>query len=198
MPGEGFGVVPTDIAAKKLSEKLPDAVELIIAYVTMGGASRGTLKSVLKNIHLPGVKIINEKPEKAMPAETDFFFETDGKKYLVVYNPWRADLFTAGISTGIPNIKAYSSFPGIVEKMMQGKCLTLRDFLLNKLIKFLPVGPSEKAMQKGKTIVYAEVRNARGKSEKCRNQGPEAYAFTTRPLINISIQVCRNHFMPGF
>ena len=55
MPGAGFGVVPTDIAALLAKQKLPDATELTIAYATVGGASQGTLKTVLKDIDKPGV-----------------------------------------------------------------------------------------------------------------------------------------------
>lgn len=198
MPGAGFGVVPTDIAAKLAHEKLPDAMHLKIAYITVGGATRGTLKTVLKDIHREGIEIVNGKSVKTMPAKSDFYFNAGGKKQRVVYNPWRGDLVTAQHSTQIPNIQTYSNFPGIVESMMKGKLLWLRNLILNKLINFLPVGPSEKELKKGKTFVYAEVKNQDGQTERVNISGPEAYVFTAQTLTSISKNILTDNWASGF
>lgn len=198
LPGAGFGVVPTDIAAKLAKEKLPDATQLTLAYVTVGGATRGTLKTVLKDIHKEGIEIVDGKKVKAMPAKAEFFFEAGGKKQRVVYNPWRGDLITAQFSTQIPNIQTFANFPGFVESMMKGKLLWLRDFILKRLINILPVGPSEKALKKGKTYIYAKVSNAKGQSASVNIQGPEAYVFTAQTLTSISRQIMSEHWSSGF
>src|SRR5690606_26263619 len=198
MPGAGFGVVPTDIAAKLAHQKLPDATQLILAYVTVGGATRGTLKTVLKDIHKEGIEIVNGKAVKAMPAKSDFNFVADGKRHRVVYNPWRGDLFTAQYSTNISNIQTYANFPGFVESMMKGKLLWLRDFILNRLINLLPVGPSEKELKKGKTYIYAEVSNAKGETAKVNIEGPEAYVFTAQTLTSISLKIMNDEVFAGF
>jgi short subunit dehydrogenase-like uncharacterized protein len=198
MPGAGFGVVPTDIAAKLAHEKLLDATHLIIAYATIGGATRGTLKTVLKDIHKEGIEVVNGKTVRAMPAKSDFYFSVNGKNQRVVYNPWRGDLVTAQHSTKIQNIQTFANFPGIVESMMKGKMLWLRDFILKRLINFLPVGPSEKALKKGKTYIYAEVKNENGKKESIFIEGPEAYVFTAQSLTNIAIQILQDNWQPGF
>jgi short subunit dehydrogenase-like uncharacterized protein len=198
LPGAGFGVVPTDIAATLAHQKLPDATHLIIAYVTQGGATRGTLKTVLKDIHKEGIEIVNGKALKAMPAKSAFHFELDGQKQRGVYNPWRGDLFTAQHSTSIPNIQTYSNFPGFVESMMKGKLLWLRDLLLKRFITLLPIGPSEKELQKGKTYIYAQTQNASGATESVTIKGPEAYLFTVQCLINITFRIMGDDVTPGF
>ena len=198
MPGAGFGVVPTDIAAKLAHQKLPDATQLTLAYVTVGGATRGTLKTVLKDIDKEGIEIVKGKAIKAMPAKSDFKFEADGKQHRVVYNPWRGDLFTAQHSTGISNIQTYANFPGFVESMMKGKLLWLRDFILNKLINLLPVGPSEKALKKGKTYIFAKVNNAKGETAEVNIKGPEAYVFTAQTLTSISLKIMNDDVFAGF
>lgn len=198
MPGAGFGVVPTDVAARLAFEKMPDATHLILAYITVGGATKGTLKTVLKDIHKEGIEIVNGKPVKAMPAKSHMYFEADGQKHRVVYNPWRGDLFTARHSTGIPNIQTYASFPGFVEKMMKGKLLWLRDLILNQLIGLFPVGPSEKDLYKGKTYIFAQVRNPKGQTSKTEIKGPEAYVFTAQTLTAISKQILNDNWKPGF
>ena len=177
MPGAGFGVVPTDIVANLAKQKLPNATHLKIAYVTNGGASRGTLKTVLSDINNEGVVVENGFYKKAMPAFKSFNFSANNKEHQLVYNPWRADLFSAKISTGIQNIETYSNFSGFVVKMMKGKLLWLRDFMLKRLINFLPIGPSNKQLKKGNTICYAEVSNSKGEKATATIFGPEAYIF---------------------
>ena len=87
MPGAGFGVVPTDIAAYLAKERLPDASNLTILYATDGSASRGTLKTVLKNISHPGVRRVAQKLVTAYPAESSADFVVAGKKLLACTIP---------------------------------------------------------------------------------------------------------------
>ncbi|WP_338793918.1 saccharopine dehydrogenase NADP-binding domain-containing protein [Bernardetia sp. MNP-M8] len=185
LSGAGFGVVPTDLAANLAKENLPDATHLKIAYTTIGGVSRGTLKTVLKDINKEGVIRQNGSLQKAKPAFKAMTFESQNKKYEAVYNPWRADLFTAGISTSIPNIETYSTFPAPIVSMMKGKLLWLRNFILNNLINFLPEGSSEKELKNGKTIVFAEAKNEQGKTSNIEIIGSEAYLFTVQAILFI-------------
>ena len=198
MPGAGFGVVPTDIVANLAKNKLPNATHLKIGYVTEGGASRGTLKTVLKDINKEGVIVKNGKMEKKMPASAIFSFKVEGKNNEVVYNPWRADLFTSYISTGIQNIETYSNFPALIVKMMRGEMLWLRDFILKRLINLLPEGPSAKQLQKGKTICFAEVKNENGEKATATLIGPEAYVFTALILVEIGRKIINGDFKAGF
>jgi short subunit dehydrogenase-like uncharacterized protein len=198
MPGAGFGVVPTDIVANLAKQKLPDATHLKIAYVTTGGASRGTLKTILADINNQGVILENGVFKKVMPAFKTFSFFVNNKQQKLVYNPWRADLFTAQISTGIQNIETYANYPDFIVKMMQGKLLWLRDILLKWLITFLPFGPSEKQLQKGSTICYAEANNLNGDKVSASIYGPEAYLFTAHALIAIAKKIMKDDYKTGF
>jgi len=198
MPGAGFGVVPTDIVANLAKQKLPDATHLKIGYVTNGGASRGTLKTVLADINKPGLVLEDGTYKKAIPAFKSFSFLANKKVQHLVYNPWRADLFSARISTGIQNIETYSNFPNFIVKMMQGKLLWLRNLILKRLINFMPLGPSDKQIQKGSTICYAEVMNEKGEKATARIYGPEAYLFTAQTLIAITQNIMKGDLQAGF
>jgi short subunit dehydrogenase-like uncharacterized protein len=198
MPGAGFGVVPTDIVANLAKQKLSDATHLKIAYITKGGVSRGTLKTVLADINKEGVILENGIFNKAMPAFKTFQFILNDKAQKLVYNPWRADLFSAKISTGIQNIETYANFPNLIVKMMQGKMLWLRDFMTKKLIAFLPVGPSEKQIRQGSTICYAEVSNLKGEIASATIIGPEAYLFTSEVLLAITKNILNENYKVGF
>lgn len=198
MPGSGFGVVPTDLVANLAKQKLPDATHLKIAYITNGGASRGTLKTVLADINKEGVVLKKGVFEKAMPAYKSFELALNGESQNLVLNPWRADLFSAQISTGIQNIETYGNFPGFVVKMMQGKLLWLRDLMLNKLINFLPIGPTNKQIANGSTICFAEVSNIKGEKASATIFGPEAYLFTAETLIAIANNILAGNYKSGF
>ncbi len=197
MPGAGFGVVPTDIVAVMAKEHLPDASTLTILYATEGGVSRGTLKTVLKNIDQPGVQRVNGELVMVRAAESRRDFTVAGQPFTGVYNPWRADLFTAGLSTGIPNIQTYTAFPGIIIQMMQGKLGWLRDFILNYLIRFLPEGPSAKQLQQGSTYVMAIAANETEETSVSL-RGPEAYWFTAQCLIKITAEILKGNVVAGF
>lgn len=198
MPGAGFGVVPTDLVANLAKHRLPDAIQLKIGYITNGGASRGTLKTVLADINKEGVVLENGAYNKALPAFKSFTLSVNDKQHQLVYNPWRADLFSARISTGIQNIETYANFPGFVVKMMHGKLLWLRDFLLKRLINLLPIGPSEKQLNKGNTVCYAEVSNAKGEQATARIEGPEAYVFTAYTLMAIAKKIINDDYKSGY
>jgi short subunit dehydrogenase-like uncharacterized protein len=198
LPAAGFGVAPTDVAAKLASTKVKNPTELTIAFATEGEVSRGTLKTVLKDVTTPGVKVDNGSFVKALPAESDFIFTVGDKKFTGVYNPWRADLFTAQISTQIKNIKTFSVFPGMVVSMMKGKLGWLKNLLLNHLIKILPEGPTPNQLKNGRTYVYAEVKNSTGEKGSIELVGPEAYVYTVESLYYLIIQIRSNKQINGF
>jgi short subunit dehydrogenase-like uncharacterized protein len=197
MPGAGFGVVPTDIAAKLAAEKLPDADSLEICYATEGGASRGTLKTVLGGIDRAGVRRRGGALVLARPAEAERAFTVEGKRFVAVTNPWRADLVTAGISTGIADIDTYSVFPGLVTQMMKGRFLWLRHLILNRFLGWFPQGPSPKQIRKGRTYVWATAHKG-DQSETVAFSGPEAYRFTAHGVLAIARRILAGAHPPGF
>lgn len=198
LPGAGFGVVPTVIAAHLAHQKLPDATHLKIAYLTKGGVSRGTFLTVLKDIHQEGIEIVEGEETPAMPAQSDILITTDERRYKLVYNPWRGDLFAAFHSTRIPNIQTFSNFPRLVERMMHGKSLWLRDLIVKHLIRFLPQGPNKSTLTKGKTFILAEVKNKAGKTETVNIIGPDAYLFSAQTLTQISLEILNENWKAGF
>lgn len=197
MPGAGFGVVPTDIAACMAQSLLPDASDLTILYATEGGVSRGTLKTVLENINQPGVRRANGRLVTAYPAESRREFMVAGKRFSGVYNPWRADLFTAGISTGIENIQTYTVFPGLIVQMMRGRLLWLRNLIVRRLLRLLPEGPSAKQLQGGSTYVLAIAAN-QSQAKSVALKGPEAYLFTALCLREITANILGGNVTAGF
>src|SRR5687767_1916180 len=50
LPGTGFDVVPSDCLAAHLARRLPGAVSLSLAFRAIGGASRGTLSTMVEGL----------------------------------------------------------------------------------------------------------------------------------------------------
>ena len=204
MPGCGFGVVPTDLVAKAACEKLyrlsgnPKPSKLEIAYVVEGGASRGTLSTVLPLVEKEGYRLEAGKLVKAMPAESTLDFKVESKKFHGIYDPKRADIFTAGLSTGCPNVATYAVLPKIVVWMMQGWLLWLRNFLVNYALPYMPEGPSEKEMDRGWSCCSATAYGGEQQATVSL-RGPEAYRFTADCLREIIVRlVDKNEYVGGF
>ena len=193
----GFGVVPTDIAAKIACENIENPTDLKIIYATVGGASRGTLKTVLKDIQKEGHILQNHSYEKAMPAQSAVKAKVFDKSFTAVYNPWRADLFSAHQSTGVGNIETYSEFPSFVVSMMHGKLNWLRNLIMNRLINLLPEGPSDKQLQKGNTFIKAVATNSKGEESVTEMRGPEAYLFTVICIQKMLELISNNQSIKG-
>lgn len=199
MPGIGFGVVPTDIAAAKAADSLPGATDLQIVFLTEGGASQGTLRTVLSTIEQPGWITRDGQLRPALPAHDQLFVrDTKGRDVQAVYHPWRADLFTAQLSTGIGQIRTYAVLPGIIVRMMKGESLWIRDLLLRHLLRFLPEGPSDKALARGHTLVEAKATDPAGRQATVRIHGPEAYRFTVLCAAAVTRRVLNGQTKPGF
>ena len=206
LPGAGFDVVPSDCLAKFLSNRLPDATELEIAFMGLGGgASRGTLKTMVENLGEGGLVRRDGKLKKVPTAYKmkEFNFGDRGKKKCVSI-PW-GDLSTASKSTSIPDITVYMAMPN---KMIRAMKISNRisfllkqkpvRFLLKKYIDTLPAGPSDKEREIGKSYFFGCVSNENGAMKKARLVTPEGYKLTTETSVIIASMINNGNFIPGY
>ncbi len=202
MPGVGFGVVPTDLMAQYMKAQMPDAQRLVLAYVTKGSASQGSLKTVLMDLLTSGFTRKNGVLEPINPAQEIFEFTFEGKKYKTHTNQWRADIVSAYRTTEgtIPNIETYMHYPWLLVKLMKH----IRYFnrlwkneYIQWLISRVPEGPSAKQLAAGSTIIYGRVENGSEVKEAVMT-GPEAYVFTAQSIVNIMKRVAKLDYKTGF
>jgi short subunit dehydrogenase-like uncharacterized protein len=203
LPGSGFDVVPTDCVAAMLKRALPDATQLVLAFEAGGGPSAGTAKSSIEGLGKGGRARRGGKVIPVPLAWKDRTFTRDGKPRTAMTIPW-GDVFTAYISTGIPDIEVYMAVPPATI----GRVRRLR--LLRPLLGLGPVqrfmkarveakvkGPSIAKRTATDCYVWGEARNAAGREVKIELLTPNGYDLTVNAALGIVEHLLGRIDVPG-
>jgi len=211
LPGAGFDVVPTDCTALLLKKLLPDAIELKLAFATIGGGlSHGTATTMVSKLGQGGVvrkngKIISS-PLGNKGMWVDFFTGSNRgtKKFFVMTIPW-GDIATAYYTTGIPDIESYTGISPKVYRLLKLQFLfnwLLRTNFIRKIIKkkidSRPAGPSDEQRSKAMSLVWGQVSNRKGETKTVRMSCADGYTLTMQSSLLISKKVLEGNFKPGY
>jgi len=196
LPGVGFDVVPSDCLAAQLSQKLPDADSLELAFITNGKPSPGTLKTMIENMPKGGKIRANGKivsvPEAYRQRQVSF----NHLSFNLTSIPW-GDISTAYHSTGIPNITVYTYLPQALSKVGKLVKSSLVRTTLKKLVEIFVHGPSEEELRKNRCSLWGRVSNASGKAEEARLEIPDGYYFTAQSALACVENVRSGKVKPG-
>lgn len=197
MPGVGFGVVPTDCLAVYLKSLLNDGDTLDIAFATTGGVSGGTLRTLAGGFGDRGA--IDSDTLRTRVVD----FDVGSKR--CVQNPWRGDLATAPVSTGIDDVTTWISVPRLVERVIiaaHRKGDHAQPPLLAKAIRSVarraPAGPSAKQLAKGRADVWAQLSNPSGQAVAATLTTPDAYIHTVDAALESVTRLSVGGVNPGF
>ena len=202
MPGVGFDVVPSDCLAKHLSDRLPTATHLSLAFYGMGRISHGTQATMTMNVGRGGAIRKDGKITRVPAAWKTREIDLGEVTKTGVTIPW-GDVSTAFYSTGIPNIEVFTVMPKQNLKMLKvsryiGWLLAtgpVQDYLQKQIP---PGGPSDEERAKGKTLLWGEASDLNGNRVESRMQGPEGYTITALGALNIAQKILGGNFQPGF
>jgi short subunit dehydrogenase-like uncharacterized protein len=211
LPGAGFDVVPTDCTALRLKKLLPDAMELDLAFATLGGGlSHGTAMTMASKLGEGGAKRKHGKiirsPLGQQGMWVDFFTGQNevAKKLFVMSIPW-GDISTAYTSTGIPNITSYTGIARKTYTLLKAQGLfnwLLRTNwvrnIIKKKIKQRPAGPSDEQRLKAKSLIWGRATNAAGNTVIVRMSGPEGYSLTMYSALLIAQKIVNGKFIVGY
>lgn len=191
LPGAGFDVVPTDCLAAILKRELPSAGALVLAFEAGGGPSPGTAKTSVEGLGKGGRARIGGKLARVPLAWKTRTFERDGEQRFAMTIPW-GDVYTAYLSTGIPDIEVYMGVPPATAARLR------RLRLLGPLLGLGPVqawlkrqvekkvrGPSGDTRGKTGCVVWGEVRDDRGGEVKRILRTPNGYDLTVTASLGI-------------
>lgn len=201
LPGTGFDVVPSDCLAKALSEALPGAETLTLAFRGFK-TSAGTMKTMLEGIPKGGLVREGGKLVTVPAAWKTLEIPLGDKTRLAMTIPW-GDLSTAFRSTGIPNIEVYMAVPpsavaGARRMRRFTKLLGLsfvQSFLKARVEKTVK-GPT--AEERGRERSYLWGRVTRGGSVVTgKLETLEGYALTAETAVAIAKRVLAGDVAPG-
>ena len=204
LPGVGFDIVPTDCLALHLKEKMPDAIHLALSFMGLGGISGGTMKSALAQLPSGGKIRRNGElvtiPHMSMSRTVSY----KGKDFKVFAIPW-GDVYTAYLTTGIPNIEVYTYIPETQANVMAAlqpiSILFKIDPVLKAaqwLIGLTQSGPDEQTRETGRAIIWGEVTNSAGQKVAAMLETREGYYLTVETALAATQRVLAGNFKPGF
>jgi len=192
LPGSGFDVVPTDCLAAQLKRELPEARSLVLAFEAGGGPSPGTAKTSVEGLGQGGRARVGGRMTRVPLAWKVRYFERDGEQRLAMTIPW-GDVYTAHVSTGIPDIEVYMAVPPATVKRLR------RLRLMGPLLGWGPVqrflkrqvekrvrGPSEKTRGKTGCVVWGEATDVDGRVLRRRLRTPNGYELTVTASLGIA------------
>ena len=170
IPGVGFDVIPSDCLAKKLSEQLPDAVDLKLGFDNgKGKISRGTWFTTLGMLTAEGKIRRNGKLEDSPIGYYKHRIQNEKFDFFGISIPW-GDVSTAYYSTGIPDITVYLSLPSPLKFFLPFFPLIkmiLSVGFINKIItgfiKKNVTGPSKRERDDAEVYLWGVVKNNNGK-----------------------------------
>jgi short subunit dehydrogenase-like uncharacterized protein len=190
--GVGFDVVPSDCLIKYVADQLPDATHVDVVFDALGSSggganvSAGTTKSALEGLPIIGglARRNGELTSLTLGSGAKKFPFPGGEK-MAMPIPW-GDLEVGYRTSGIPNITTFMAFPPAMIYTTRVLGSAVRNLLKVKFIRdaagklvdrMLP-GPSEKARETGRSMIYAQVRNAKGETRQAWLETLEGYQLT--------------------
>jgi short subunit dehydrogenase-like uncharacterized protein len=201
LPGTGFDVVPSDCLAKALSEALPGAETLTLAFRGFK-TSAGTMKTMLEGIPKGGLVRKGGALVRVPAAWKTIEAPLGGKNRLAMTIPW-GDLATAFRSTGIPDIEVYMAVPPAAVTNAR----RMRSFA--KLLGFGPVqsflkarveksvtGPTAEERARERSYLWGRVTRG-GTALTGTLETPEGYALTAETSVAIAKRVLAGEVAPG-
>lgn len=190
-PGIGFDVVPTDSLATCLKQALPDATHLTLAFDSRGSLSKGTAKTAIESAG-DGLRVRRGGKLVALPLGSlqrsiDF---GEGARIAMAIS-W-GDVSTAFFTTGIENVEVYVPASDRALKRMRRSNL-FRPLLqkrwivrmIQKRIEGSQANPTRTERDNNATLLWGEVRNAKGETRTARLKTANGYALTVNSSLGI-------------
>jgi short subunit dehydrogenase-like uncharacterized protein len=203
LPGVGFDVVPTDCLALTLSQALPGARELQLAFATPGArSSAGTLKSSLEALPRGGRVRRGGKIVSVPLAHEVRQIQFGDRARRAASVPW-GDVSTAYRTTGIPDITVFMAMPrSLIAFARLSRVLApalRREGILRALQRRIGRtvrGPSADQRRRGRVELWGRAADG-ARSVEASMQTPDGYAFTAESALESVKRAAAGSLQPG-
>lgn len=204
IPGVGFDVVPSDCLAASLVQALPSAIELCLAFEAGGGPSPGTAKTSTEGLAKGGAVRKDGKLTRVPLAFKSRMIPFAHGERMAMTIPW-GDVYTAWVSTGVPDIEVYMAVPPATVKRLQ-RMRWLQPLLATAPVqKFLKQrigravkGPDDARREKTNAQLWGQVRSADGRSVSATMTTPNGYDLTVIASLGIVEYLLHNDVEGGY
>jgi len=204
MPGVGFDVVPSDCLAASLVAALPAATGLQLAFEASGGSSPGTAKTSVEGLSNGGMVRQDGSLKKVPLGWKTRSIPFAHAERTGVTIPW-GDVYTAFISTGVPDIEVYISVsPAAIKNLRRLRAVQsllgvrwIQSFL-KKRIGNRVSGPSDQVRQESFSELWGEVVSADGRSVSATMTTPNGYDLTVTASLGIVEYLLDNDVEGGY
>lgn len=204
MPGVGFDVVPTDCLAATLVKVLPAATSITLAFESGSDMSPGTAKTSIEGLAGGGCVRKDGKLKWVPLAWKTREIRFKHGKRLTVTIPW-GDVFTAYISTGVPDIECYIAAPPSsilqMKRMRMLKPLLSMQWVQNMMKRRVDKsisGPEHDQRQSSKMQLWCEVTTADGRQATATMTTPNGYDVTVTASLGIVEYLLKQGVEGGF
>lgn len=204
MPAVGMDVVPSDCLAAMLSESLPNAVRLELAFSGQFTLSPGTAKTIWQQVHSGGRVRQDGQIVRVPTAWKTMEIPFARKARWAMTIPW-GDVASAYHTTGIPNIEVYTALPRTQIKQAR------RFRWLVAMAGFRPIqwmgrrwinrrvsGPDEKELRHGRTEFWGRVTDGDGNTAEAVLETPNGYTLTVQTSLAVFDELLTGRIEPGF
>jgi short subunit dehydrogenase-like uncharacterized protein len=204
IPGVGFDVVPSDCLAASLVQALPAAIELCLAFEAGGGPSPGTAKTSTEGLAKGGAVRKDGKLTRVPLAFKSRSIPFAHGERMAMTIPW-GDVFTAHISTGVPDIEVYMSVPPATIKRLQRMrwlqpllgTAVVQNFLKQRIARAVK-GPDDARRQQTNAQLWGQVRSADGRTVSGTMTTPNGYDLTVIASLGIVEYLLQNDVEGGY
>ncbi|WBU54406.1 trans-acting enoyl reductase family protein [Paracoccus sp. SCSIO 75233] len=192
-PGAGFDIVPTDCLAASLKERLPNAETINLAFSFGTKPSIGTAKTTLEALEHGGLVRRDHKLEQVGNAyDIRKIPFPEGDRWAATI-PW-GDVFTSGVSTGVPNGMVYAALPRSLAIAMRlaspFRGLLGKDSVKKRLEKMVEArfagGPDDEARSEQRTEFWGEAIAPDGERVALSFSAPNVYSLTVDTAVEIA------------
>ncbi len=204
LPAVGMDVVPSDCLAARLSEALPQAIRLELAFGGTSSVSHGTAATIWENIGRGG-RVRQGGRIVRVPAAwkiQEIPFPRGPQRAMTI--PW-GDVASAFHTTGIPNIEVYAAVPARQLTLLRrfrflaplagiGVVQSLGRRWIDRRIR----GPSEAELTGGRTEFWGRATDRAGRTAEATLETPNGYALTVKTSLAILHQVLAGRVRAGF
>lgn len=205
LPGSGFDVVPTDCLALRLKNLLPDATHLSLAFAPVkGGLSHGTATTMASGAGEGGMVRRDGKLTRIPLGHRGEVVDFGEIQQFCMAIPW-GDVSTAYYTTGIPNIEVMTAVSPRTHAKLRWQWafnwflrLSFVRAYAKKQIAKRPAGPSPDRRAKAFTMLWGEVKNAKGERKALTQKTSDGYTLTAHTALWLTAQLMNGAGKPGF